>query len=135
MKEPTQEEVPDVLAGQTGTSEREEFRYGHSTHASSISQDIHGDNTHYPDPVVETIRILARRGWQLREAEEAAERQAEDADSGVYASPTASISIAISDREVWVGAMGEAHHTASLVVRADCGFSTDTENVGEADHG
>jgi hypothetical protein len=66
-----EEEVPDVLASQTGTSEREEFRYGHSTYASSISQDIHGDNTHYPDPVVEAIRILARHGRRLREAEEA----------------------------------------------------------------
>jgi hypothetical protein len=75
MKEPTQEEVPDVLAGQTGTSEREEFRYGHSTHTSSISQDVQGDNTHYPDPVVAAIRILARHGRQLREAEEAASQE------------------------------------------------------------
>ncbi len=79
MTELNTKEAPDVLAGRAGASEDKESGVKRSPHITSISLTVDDGNSQYPDPIVEAIRILARRGRQIREAQEAAARDGETA--------------------------------------------------------
>lgn len=66
-------EAPARPPSKPGASKNREGFGEHSPHTSSISRTTRDSNPQPYDPIVEAIRILARRGRQLREAEEAAE--------------------------------------------------------------
>ena len=74
MTELNTKEAPVTPASTSGASDREESKANRPPHITSISLTVDRGNSQYPDPIVEAIRILARHGRQIHEAEEAAAR-------------------------------------------------------------
>ncbi len=75
MTEINTKEAPVTPPSTSGASEDKESSVNRPPHITSISLTVDGGNSQYPDPIVEALRILARRGRQIREAQEAAARE------------------------------------------------------------
>ena len=75
MTELNTKEAPVTPASTSGASEDKESSVRRPPHITSISLTVDRGNSQYPDPLVEAIRILARHGRQICEAEEAAARE------------------------------------------------------------
>jgi len=90
-------EAPVLLGGPAGASEHKEGYDEHAPHSSSIPRTVLDRNPQLSDLIVQAIRILARRGRQLREAEQAgsaahSNAEAQTAGATEHANPTASVS-------------------------------------------